>query len=80
MKPHVLLLDEPTNHLDIETVEGLINGLKEFNGGIVLITHEPELINALDSELWILNNKTKNIEFYNKTYEDDCNQILENNS
>jgi ATP-binding cassette subfamily F protein 1 len=75
-QPHMLILDEPTNHLDIETVEALIEGLKKFNGGIMLITHEPELINALESELWILNQETKTIDFYKESYEDYCEMIL----
>ena len=75
-QPHILLLDEPTNHLDIETVEALIEGLKNYEGGILLITHEPELINALESELWIMNKETKQIEIYNKTYEDYCDSII----
>ena len=76
-EPHVLLLDEPTNHLDIETVEGLIDGLKEYTGGIILITHEPELINALDLELWVMDPKKQTVERSKYTYEDYCNKILE---
>jgi ATP-binding cassette subfamily F protein 1 len=71
-QPHVLLLDEPTNHLDIETVEALINGLKNFNGGILLITHEPELINSLESELWIMDKNTKQVCKYLNSYENYC--------
>ena len=71
-QPHVLLLDEPTNHLDIETVEALINGLKNFNGGILLITHEPELINSLESELWIMDKNTKQVSKYLNSYENYC--------
>lgn len=71
-QPHILLLDEPTNHLDIETVEALINGLKDFNGGILLITHEPELINSLESELWIMDKNTKQVCKYLNSYENYC--------
>ena len=71
-QPHVLLLDEPTNHLDIETVEALINGLKDFNGGILLITHEPELINSLESELWIMDKNNKQVCKYLNSYENYC--------
>jgi ATP-binding cassette subfamily F protein 1 len=74
--PHILLLDEPTNHLDIETVEALISSLQTYSGGILLITHEPELINSLETELWIMNNQTKKIDFYNNTYESYCEKIL----
>ena len=52
--PHFILLDEPTNHLDLETIEALIEGLKNYNGGIMVITHEEELITQLDSQLWVL--------------------------
>jgi len=74
MQPHFILLDEPTNHLDIETVEALIEGLKNYNGGIMIITHESELITKLNSQLWILENN--NITYYNNTYEEYCNIII----
>ena len=75
-EPHLLLLDEPTNHLDIETVEGLIEGLKNYDGAIVLITHEPELINALGSELWIMNPDKKTVEISKSTYEEYSDIVL----
>ncbi len=75
-QPHILLLDEPTNHLDIETVDALIEGLKDFNGGILLITHEPEMINSLESELWVMNKDTKRVSKYSKSYSDYCEDIL----
>jgi ATP-binding cassette subfamily F protein 1 len=74
-KPHFILFDEPTNHLDIETVEGLIEGLREYEGGLMVITHEAEMITNLESQLWIL--KNNKIEFYNNTFEEYCDQILE---
>ena len=75
-QPHILLLDEPTNHLDIESVDALIDGLKEFDGGILLITHEPELINSLESELWVMNKNTKQVYIYPKSYNDYCQEII----
>jgi len=77
IQPQVLLLDEPTNHLDIETVEGLIEGLKNYEGGIILITHEPELINALQSELWIMNSENKIPELSVLTYEQYSQNVLD---
>ena len=53
-KPHFLVLDEPTNHLDIETVDALIDGLVKFEGGIIVITHDSELIERLGCEIWML--------------------------
>jgi ATP-binding cassette subfamily F protein 1 len=75
-QPQVLLLDEPTNHLDIETVEGLIEGLQGYEGGIVLITHEPEMINALESELWIMDAEKKVVERSKNTYEEYSQKVL----
>jgi ATP-binding cassette subfamily F protein 1 len=74
--PHILLLDEPTNHLDIETVEALIECLSIYNGGILLITHEPELINKLTNKIWFLDNKTKKINTKINSYDEYCNMIL----
>ena len=73
-QPHMILMDEPTNHLDIETVEGLIEGLQEYEGGLMVITHEPEMITNLESQLWILRNNK--IEFYNNTFEEYCQTIV----
>lgn len=74
-RPHLIIMDEPTNHLDIETVEALIEGLKNFNGGLLIITHEAELINQMeDIQLWVL--QDKKIYFYSKTFNDYCDQII----
>ncbi len=76
LQPHCLILDEPTNHLDIETVEAIIESLVNFNGGILVITHEPELIDRLDAQVLMMDPKTKKI---NKTiycYDDYCKHIL----
>ena len=74
-KPQILLLDEPTNHLDIETVETLIESLETFKGGILLITHEPEMIERLSNQIWMLDNKTHKITTID-SYDDYCNIIL----
>jgi ATP-binding cassette subfamily F protein 2 len=50
--PHILLLDEPTNHLDIETIDSLAAAINEFEGGLVLVSHDFRLIGQVCQEIW----------------------------
>ena len=52
-KPHLLLLDEPTNHLDADSIDSLIEGLAEFGGGLLLISHHQHMIEEACNEIWI---------------------------
>ena len=47
LKHNVLVLDEPTNHLDIESIEGLLDGLKAFAGTIVFVSHDRHVVSEL---------------------------------
>jgi ATP-binding cassette subfamily F protein 3 len=53
-KPHVLILDEPTSHLDIDSREALIYALNEFNGAVLIITHDTYLAEATADRLWLV--------------------------
>lgn len=55
-KPHILLLDEPSNHLDIDAVDALIKGLTLFKGGVLMVSHDQHLIEAVVDELWMCEN------------------------
>ncbi|CAI2349546.1 unnamed protein product [Caenorhabditis sp. 36 PRJEB53466] len=57
MNPNYLILDEPTNHLDVETVEALGNALNTFNGGVVLVSHDEQLIELVCKELWVVKDR-----------------------
>ncbi|MEM9619554.1 MAG: ABC-F family ATP-binding cassette domain-containing protein [Pseudomonadota bacterium] len=52
---HLLVLDEPTNHLDIQAREALIEALNDFEGAVLLITHDAHLAAAVADRLWLVN-------------------------
>ncbi|KAJ2010250.1 ATP-binding cassette, regulator of translational elongation, partial [Coemansia sp. S85] len=52
-QPHFLVLDEPTNHLDMESMDALTNALKQFKGGVVLVSHDERFIDSVCTEMWV---------------------------
>jgi len=52
--PHLIILDEPTNFLDRDSLGALASAIKDFKGGIFMISHNAEFYNALCPEKWIL--------------------------
>eukprot|EP00979_Chaetoceros_neogracilis_P010861 scaffold2612_cov267-Chaetoceros_neogracile.AAC.54 len=56
--PHILLLDEPTNHLDMESIDALALAVNEYDGGMVLVSHDMRLISQVAKEIWICDKKT----------------------
>lgn len=53
-RPHVLMLDEPTNYLDRESLAALIEALKEFEGGVLVITHSRDFSESICKEVWAM--------------------------
>jgi len=52
--PHVLILDEPTNYLDREGLGALIEAIKEYQGGVLIISHNKEFCDHVATEKWIM--------------------------
>lgn len=52
--PQLLILDEPTNHLDLDARDALIRALADFEGAVVLISHDPHLVELVADRLWLV--------------------------
>jgi ATP-binding cassette, subfamily F, member 3 len=59
--PHLLILDEPTNHLDIDSREALIHALAEYDGAVILISHDRHLVEATADRLWVVKGGTVSV-------------------
>lgn len=51
--PHILILDEPSNHLDTAGLDALADGLKNFKGGILMVSHDVDMINRVCNQIWV---------------------------
>jgi ATPase subunit of ABC transporter with duplicated ATPase domains len=70
-EPTTLLLDEPTNHLDADSITWLRDFLKGHKGGLIVISHDVELLDAVVNKVWYLDANRANLDIYNvgwKTY------------
>ena len=53
-QPHVIIMDEPTNHLDMESIDALVEAVKDFKGGLMVVSHDQHFITNTCSELWVV--------------------------
>ena len=67
-KPNVLILDEPTNHLDLEAINALNIALQKFDGTVLLVTHDQDLIEEVGTRVWHFDHGT--IEDFKGAYEE----------
>ncbi|KHJ49117.1 ABC transporter, ATP-binding protein [Trichuris suis] len=57
-RPHILLLDEPTNHLDMESIDALAEAINDFEGGMLLVSHDFRLVSQVAEEIWLCDKGT----------------------
>jgi len=73
--PHLLILDEPTNHLDIDSRRALLDALNEYDGAVILITHDRSLMELVADRLWLAADGT--IEPFDGDMEDYARFVLD---
>jgi len=56
-RSNLLILDEPTNHLDVESIEALEDALERYDGTVILVSHDRELLRGLTERLWVLHER-----------------------
>ena len=80
-EPDMLLLDEPTNHLDLESNIWLISYLQKYQGTVILVSHDRELLNSVPKRIihienYKLKSYTGNYEQFTKTRNKQIEQVL----
>ncbi|WP_085908619.1 ABC-F family ATP-binding cassette domain-containing protein [Kiloniella majae] len=73
--PHILLMDEPTNHLDVDSREALVQAMNAFEGAIVLVSHDPHLIELTADRFWLV--ADGNVQAYDGDLEDYKRLLME---
>lgn len=56
--PNMILLDEPTNGLDIPTIDSLANAINDYQGGVVVVSHDFRLLDKIAKDIFVIENKT----------------------
>ena len=74
--PHILIMDEPTNHLDMESVDALIVALNEYEGGLLIVSHDQYFVSCVCDEIWYI--KNKKLKIFNGDFEMYRNCLIGN--
>jgi ATP-binding cassette subfamily F protein 3 len=56
-RANLLIVDEPTNHLDVESIEALEDAVADYDGSVLLVSHDRELLRSLTTKLWIIHDQ-----------------------
>ena len=72
-KPNILVFDEPTNHLDLESINALNIALQKFEGTVLLVTHDQDLMEEVGTRVWYL--EPGKITDFKGTYEEFASSV-----
>ncbi|XP_011209403.2 ATP-binding cassette sub-family F member 1 [Bactrocera dorsalis] len=83
--PDVLILDEPTNNLDIESIDALAEAINEYEGGVIIVSHDERLIRETGCTLYVIEDQTINeidgeFDDYRKEVLDALGEVVNNPS
>merc|ERR1712062_315570 len=73
--PDVVIFDEPTNNLDIESIDALAEAISEYQGGIIIVSHDERLIRETNCTLWVI--EDQGIEEIDGDFDDYRKEVLE---
>ena len=73
--PDVVILDEPTNNLDIESIDALAEALNDFEGGVIIVSHDERLIRDTNCQLWVIEDQS--IEEIDGGFDDYRKEVLD---
>merc|ERR1719414_1981810 len=73
--PDVVILDEPTNNLDIESIDALADALNEYEGGVIIVSHDERLIRDTNCQLWVIEDQS--IEEIEGDFDDYRKEVLD---
>ena len=71
----MVILDEPTNNLDIESIDALAEALNEYQGGVIIVSHDERLIRDTNCQLWVIEDQS--IEEIDGDFDDYRKEVLE---
>jgi len=73
--PDVVIFDEPTNNLDIESIDALAEAIREYEGGVIIVTHDERLIRETECQLWVI--EDQGIEEIEGDFDDYRKEVLD---
>ncbi len=72
-EPEILMLDEPTNHLDLDSCDSLLSAIKDFDGAVLMVTHDEYFLREIANKLIIFDNDKVSV--FEGSYDDFLEKV-----